>query len=272
MRLTSHVILILIFLLIIPATLFAGDCVETVSLRFILRDDIRACRYQVNHAVTDGWTLLDQKDPSVEWVSSDILQDIVYYQYTLDGKSWSSSFELSYDPISDTWEHPFSPLEATGITPTEPMRIALGGLYVKPLGNTPQALYEQGYGGSLRFIKPYENMEIYGEASYWKGSSPSDLITTVHTGSAGIGAAYPVDFGILTIAPQIGAGLLFEAPIHCTGTLIPCYDGYGKVGVDLSGMISEHQELFLRGEEIFYTGSDQMAFETAVTVGTSVTL
>ncbi len=273
MRTFLRIVLCLLILSIIPIELFAGDRIETEHVRFNLREDVRACRYQLNGEADDQWIIIDMDDPVTEWVSSDREHDRLYYQYTLDGKNWSNSFELYYNSKTDTWDHLFDALATTtGKNDQMGNRISFGGIYIKPLGDMPQSMYESGLGGTLRIDTAFGEYQLFGEISYWKGDSVNALIETVHTGLAGIGFGYPIPFGSLSLVTEIGAGLLIEVPVHSERGVMSCFDGYGKAGMSISSPISDNQEIFVRGHAMFFSGVDEIAIEATVTAGTSLML
>lgn len=274
MRTCMRVCIILILLTSAPLALFAGDSVETVNLTFHLRDDVRACRYQINGDQDGQWTLVDINDPSIEWVIGNKYQDRVFYQYTLDGKTWSSNFELYFNPDTNKWEHMYTSLAEpiSDQTQRQYTLISVGGQYLLPISEIPQSMFENGYGGSLRIEQTAGELFYYGEASYIYGDSPSALIDTIHTGMAGIGVRYQIEAGIFSLSSEIGAGVHIGAPIHSEHGYMWCFDGYGTAGASISRNINEDQDVFLRGNAILLSSFDQFSIETAVTAGTNFRL
>lgn len=260
--------------LIVPLAVVAQDAAQLMRVAFVLRDDVRACRYQINDEKDDQWILVDMDEPLVEWVSTQGHRDLIFYQYTLDGRTWSDSFKFFFNTKTESWEHMFTPI-VTSISEhpqSRAKRVSIGGDILSPLSPMPQSMFENGYGGTLRITQQTQVLSYYGQARYIFGDSPSELIDSIHTVMGEVGIGYQMYTGFIDVSTEIGGGLHIGAPIHSEHGCMWCLDGYGTVGASISRDISEDQDVFVRGNVLFLSGSDQVSVETAITAGTSFRL
>jgi hypothetical protein len=271
--------IVLLCLFFIPTQLFA----ENVLFNISFRDDINKFRYQINDNGDSTWINFDINKNNLELVTSDLNTDNIYYQYSIDGKVWSDITRMSYNTETSQWEN-FSEVvidtarvlsnekDLKDYNSSELTKISIGGSYISPSANVSENMYDYGYGGNLRLNNSHKELDFYGEVSYWYGSSSNSLIDSIHTGLIGIGLGYKLNYGIISIIPELGAGLLVETLIHNTHGAIYCFDAYGETGLCISSKVNKNTQLFLRGNALVLSGTDAMVIETAITAGTSILL
>ncbi len=283
--------LALVCLFFMPVQLFAENNLTTINFKVILRDDIKSCRYHIDDIEGNNWIYLDIENPKIQLITSDKTKNIIHYQYSIDNTIWHSGYSISYNKETKTWESKKEKIinnETTSIEvhdekksieninsntkKNKTNKISVGGTYIIPSINTSENLYDYGYGGNVRFDNSNNELDLYGEFTYWYGSSNNALIDSIHTGLFGLGLGYKLDYDFISIIPELGAGLLVEIPIHNTNGAIYCFDAFGEIGLCISSKVNKETQLFVRGNALAFSGTDEIALETALTAGTSILL
>ena len=284
--------LVLVCLFFMPVQLFAENNQTTINFKVNLTDEMRSCRYYINDIAGKNWIDLDIENPEIQLITSDKTKDIIYYQYSIDNTIWLDGYSISYNKETKTWESKKENNINNETTSIEieyknksienissntkknfkTSKLSVGGTYIIPSINTSENLYDYGYGGNVRLNNTTNKLDLYGEVSYWYGSSNNNLIDSIHTGLFGLGLGYKLDYDFISIIPELGAGLLVEIPIHNTNGAIYCFDAYGETGLCISSNVNEETQLFVRGNALVFSGTDEIALETALTAGTSILL
>ncbi len=276
----------LLCLLIMPTQLFAAES-KIIHLNAIVRNDVHECRYQINSKNPSAWIHLDLNEHLIKLVTTDKTKDNIYYQYTLDGKSWSDIIRISFNSNTGNWEYYqekvaeiakesetiIAKLDTKEDTNKSNTTLSVGVTYVTPRLNTASSLYTHGYGANVRVDNINNILDIYNELSYWYGESNNNLIDSIHTALLGIGLGYKINLGLLSITPEIGGGLLVEAPIHSVNGALYFFDAYGEGGINMSANVDEETQIYVRADALIFSGSDnEISMETVLTAGTSILL
>lgn len=263
--------IVLILNLVLSAAVLSAAGTEHVRVKLsTVTGTVGAYRYQINGTDSDKWEVAFANDPYAEWDTSAIEKDHIFIETTVNTKDWSAPYEFTYDSSSDEWK-PVT-LTLTSAEKESDTKISAGALYSMPLSGFPDAMYEQAYGGVLRYSKGLGRQTLSGEVLYSYGEGSSGAITTIQEISLGVIAGYPVSLGVLSLASELGGGVIAHFVEHSTMGVQNFYDAYGKAGVTLSGALGENREIYLRGEAGVYSGSTDVVVQTNISAGIQVGL